>query len=83
MGSHLAGPRHRALHGRNRGTWQKKGISAAERFNYLYSDQEPREFAGLLGELGKLTLELHLLFNACYRDNAQWNVFQLQRLLKD
>jgi uncharacterized protein YecE (DUF72 family) len=26
------------LHGRNRATWAKKGISAAERFNYLYSD---------------------------------------------
>ncbi len=70
------------FHGRNCATWQKKGISAAERFNYLYSDQELRELAGPVGELGKRTGELHLLFNNCYRDNAQRNALEFQTLMK-
>ncbi len=70
------------LHGRNRATWQKKGISAAERFNYLYSDEELRELAGPVGELGKRTGELHVLFNNCYRDNAQRNALELKALMK-
>ena len=28
------------FHGRNLGTWNKRGGSAAERFDYLYSDEE-------------------------------------------
>ena len=27
------------FHGRNLGTWNKRGGSAAERFDYLYSDE--------------------------------------------
>lgn len=71
------------LHGRNRATWQTKGVSAAERFNYLYSDQELQEIAGPVGKLGQRTAEVHVLFNNCYRDNAQRNALQLRSLLED
>jgi hypothetical protein len=40
------------LHRRNRATWVKKGISTAERFNYLYSDHEPRDISGNVNALG-------------------------------
>jgi len=69
------------LHGRNRATWAKKGISAAERFNYLYSDEELRELAGSVTGLGGQARELHVLFNNCYRDNAQRNALMLQGLM--
>ena len=32
------------FHGRNRDTWEKKGITVAERFNYLYGQDELREW---------------------------------------
>ena len=32
------------FHGRNMGTWNKRGGSAAERFDYLYSDEELEEW---------------------------------------
>ena len=70
------------LHGRNRATSQKKGISAAERFNYLYSEQELRDLSGPVNKLGKQIGELHVLFNNCYRDNAQRNALALQALLE-
>jgi uncharacterized protein YecE (DUF72 family) len=69
------------LHGRNRATWAKKGISAAERFNYLYSDEALRELAGSVNRLGGHARELHVLFNNCYRDNAQRNAFMPQGLM--
>ena len=69
------------LHGRNRATWTKKRISAAERFNYLYSDEELGEISGHAHALGAQVRELHVLFNACYRDNAQRNALELQALM--
>jgi len=34
------------LHGRNRDTWEKKGLAAAsDRFNYLYTDEELSQLA--------------------------------------
>ena len=69
------------LHGRNRATWAKKGISAAERFNYLYADEELRELAGSVNRLGGHAKDLHVLFNNCYRDNAQRNALMLQGLM--
>jgi uncharacterized protein YecE (DUF72 family) len=68
-------------HGRNRATSAKKGISAAERFNYLYSDEELQEVAGSVNGLGGHARELHVLFNNCYRDNAQRNALDLQALM--
>jgi uncharacterized protein YecE (DUF72 family) len=69
------------LHGQNRTTWAKKGISAAERFNYLYSEEGLRELAGSVNELGEHAKELHVLFNNCYRDNAQRNALALRALM--
>src|ERR1700751_980609 len=34
------------FHGRNLATWNKRGCSAAERFDYLYSDDELEEWVG-------------------------------------
>ncbi len=69
------------LHGRNRATWAKKGISAAERFNYLYSEEELRKLSCSVNRLGEHTREVHVLFNNCYRDNAQRNALRLQCLM--
>ena len=69
------------LHGRKRATWAKKGISAAERFNYLYSDEELRKLAGSVSGLGEHAGELHVLFNNCYLDNAQRNALRLRDLM--
>lgn len=70
------------LHGRNRAMWQKKGLaSAAERFNYLYSEDELEEFVRPVRALAAQARKVHVLFNNCYRDHAQQNAVTLQRLL--
>jgi len=65
------------FHGRNSETWEKKGITAAERFNYLYTDEELRPWASKIGDLAKETREMHVLFNNCYQDKAVANARQM------
>lgn len=69
------------FHGRNTETWEKKGISTAERFNYLYSEEELRSWAGSVGELAQRTKEMHVLFNNCYQDRAVVNARQMSMIL--
>ena len=51
------------LHGRNAKTWNVRGGSAAERFNYLYSEEELSEIAKPLRQLADGTKEAYVLFN--------------------
>jgi uncharacterized protein YecE (DUF72 family) len=51
------------LHGRNAGTWNRRGGSAAERFDYLYSEDELEEWVDPLKELSEQAEEAYVLFN--------------------
>ena len=51
------------FHGRNADTWNKRGGSAAERFDYLYSDDELREWVGPLRELSEQAENAYAFFN--------------------
>jgi uncharacterized protein YecE (DUF72 family) len=51
------------LHGRNADTWHKRGGGASERFDYLYSDEELREWVEPLRELAEEAENAYVLFN--------------------
>src|SRR5207302_5197705 len=51
------------FHGRNLGTWNKRGGSAAERFDYLYSDEELEELVPTLQELAGQSEQAFAFFN--------------------
>jgi uncharacterized protein YecE (DUF72 family) len=51
------------FHGRNLGTWNKRGGSAADRFDYLYSDEELAEWAPALKELAGASQQAYAFFN--------------------
>ena len=51
------------FHGRNASTWNKRGGSAAERFDYLYSDEELAEWAGAARELAEGAEQVFAMFN--------------------
>jgi uncharacterized protein YecE (DUF72 family) len=65
------------FHGRNSDMWEKKGISPAERFNYLYTEEELRPWASTIKELAKQTAQMHVLFNNCHQDKAVVNARQI------
>ena len=80
------------FHGRNLATWNKRGGSAAERFDYLYSDEELADWVPTLRELAGQTRQAFALFNnnASSADpenplgrlsQAATNAFQLRKLL--
>jgi uncharacterized protein YecE (DUF72 family) len=82
------------LHGRNAKTWNIRGRSAAERFDYLYSDDELREWVEPLEELVEEAQEIYVMFNnngrsaASGRDDDGWlsqaptNALQLRAILE-
>jgi uncharacterized protein YecE (DUF72 family) len=51
------------FHGRNAGTWNKRTGSAAERFDYLYSEEELAEWVPPLRELAAETENVYAMFN--------------------
>ena len=69
------------FHGRSDSTWADTSRSAAERFRYLYSDEELRELAKPIAERASEANETHLLMNNCYRDYAVRNADELRDLL--
>ena len=70
------------FHGRNRSTWEKQGITTAERFNYLYQENELREWVPRIKYLAEKTQQCHVLFNNCHEDKAVSNARQI-RLMFD
>ena len=80
------------FHGRNAGTWNARGGSAAQRFDYLYSDQELGEWVEPLRELAGQTEQAYAFFNnnnhSAGPDGGQvaqaaWNADMLRRLLAE
>ncbi len=69
------------FHGHNADTWEAKGITAAERFAYLYSSEELRDWAPRVRELAGQARETHAVFNNCYRDYGVRNARALGDLL--
>jgi uncharacterized protein YecE (DUF72 family) len=51
------------FHGRNASTWNKRTGSAAERFDYLYSEEELGEWTGPLAELSQQAENVYAMFN--------------------
>ena len=56
------------LHGRNAATWNARGGSASDRFDYLYSPEELEEWVEPLRGLGAKAEEVYVLFN-----NNRWS----------
>jgi uncharacterized protein YecE (DUF72 family) len=69
------------FHGRSDSTWKDTSRSAAERFRYLYSEQELEELVPPIAEHAAEARETHLLMNNCYQDYAVRNADQLRDLL--
>ena len=70
------------FHGRNREVWEKKGITAAERFRYLYRSEELGEWLPRITSLASQTRETQVLMNNCYHDFAVRNARDLAGLLR-
>jgi uncharacterized protein YecE (DUF72 family) len=71
------------FHGRNAETWEKKNITPAERYRYLYSRYELAEWVPKIREVASEAKEVHLMFNNCYANYGTTNAREIASLLAD
>jgi uncharacterized protein YecE (DUF72 family) len=69
------------FHGHNAENWEKQGITAAERFRYLYSEEELEKWVEPAKELAGKSQQLHVLMNNCYEDYGVRNAAQIADLI--
>jgi len=75
------------FHGRNASTWNARGGSAAERFDYLYTGDELREWVPSLRSLGEQAEQAYAFFNNNNQTDgaaqAPAGAFLLRKLLEE
>jgi len=69
------------FHGRNKAAWERENTAASGRFNYLYNENELKEWQPKINELGSKIKQLHVIFNNCYDDKAIQNARQTKLLI--
>ncbi|MFO1152735.1 MAG: DUF72 domain-containing protein [Rhodospirillales bacterium] len=69
------------FHGHNAETYEKPNISAAERFRYLYTEEELKGWVDPIHRLAENAVRVHMLMNNCYSDYGVRNARQLAELL--
>lgn len=69
------------FHGRNAENWKKPGLTAAERFDYRYTQPELLEWVPKIRKLSHEAREVHVLMNNCYGDKAVQNAREISELL--
>jgi uncharacterized protein YecE (DUF72 family) len=70
------------LHGRNHGTWNKKGLKASsERFDYDYGEAELTGIASEVKAIAPKARSVHVLFNNNYQDQGQRGARALSTLI--
>ena len=71
------------LHGRNKETWNKKGLAASSaRFDYQYSREELAAMLPEIEHLATLARRVHVIFNTNHEDQGQVGARILGELLQ-
>jgi uncharacterized protein YecE (DUF72 family) len=69
------------FHGRRAETWEAAEIPVVERFRYLYSEAEMREWVPRIREAAEAAREIHVLMNNCYANYGSTNARELAAML--
>jgi uncharacterized protein YecE (DUF72 family) len=71
------------LHGRNKETWNKKGLAASSaRFDYWYSADELAAMVPEIRHLSTLAAQVHVIFNTNFEDQGQVNARRMREVLR-
>lgn len=71
------------MHGRNRGMWDARTATAADRFDYLYRQDELEQWVPRIARLAEQTERTWVMFNNCKYDYAPRNAREMAQLLGD
>ncbi|MBI4445500.1 MAG: DUF72 domain-containing protein [Acidobacteria bacterium] len=70
-------------HGRNYRNWFREGAGRDARYDYLYSDEEIEEQAGLVRKIAEKAKDVYAIYNNHFRGQAVVNAIQLRRKLEE
>jgi uncharacterized protein YecE (DUF72 family) len=68
------------FHGRNKTTWYD--TSKGDRYDYLYTEEELKEWMKIINEIKDKTRLTYILFNNCHHGSAPFNAKMLKKLLE-
>jgi uncharacterized protein YecE (DUF72 family) len=71
------------FHGRNARNWEQPDLSTAERFRYLYDEDELADWVPRIQTVARSARQTHVLMNNCYANYGTTNAAQLAALLRD
>ena len=71
------------FHGRNAENWEKKDITPAERFRYLYDEDELADWTPKIAAVAKKTKQTHAVYNNCFSNYGTTNAQEAARLLAE
>jgi uncharacterized protein YecE (DUF72 family) len=71
------------FHGRNADNWEKKDITPAERFRYLYDEDELADWTPKIASVARKTRETHAVYNNCFSNYGTTNAQEAARLLAE
>jgi uncharacterized protein YecE (DUF72 family) len=71
------------FHGRNKETWHRRTLTAADRFDYEYEPSELMEWRDPIERLAEETERTWVMFNNCKYDYAPTNARQMAEILGD
>ena len=74
-------PAYFRLHGRNREASLKKGVETSERYDYLYSTGELRDFAATAEKVASRAKTVFVMFNNCRAGHAMKNALEILGIL--
>jgi uncharacterized protein YecE (DUF72 family) len=69
------------FHGRNAATWEARGASSAERFDWYYADEELTEWVPKIGELSGRVEQVQVLMNTNRFDQGPANARRIAALM--
>lgn len=70
------------LHGRNAANWFADNQPTYERYNYLYGEDELREWVGRLNSVARRAADVYVFMNNHYRGQGPANALELRALLE-
>jgi uncharacterized protein YecE (DUF72 family) len=71
------------FHGRNQENWERKDITINEKYNYLYSEGELKEWIPRIGRMANVAETVYVIFKNKRFDFAARNARQMKTLLED
>ena len=71
------------FHGRNKENWEKKEITPAERFRYLYDEDELADWTPKIAGVAKSAKQTHVVYNNCFSNYGTTNAREAALLLAE